>query len=718
MSVSYTRKEIQAFRRQCLHVQQELASLAAQAGSARQQVVRQVRILQQALARETLDAIPVEELNRQKSGLRIRNLEEAGYDTVGAVRKASMKQLEAVPGISAEGAGSLKETAARIEDEICRQTRIRINADQKTPEQTQLLQALYVCRRMQSVSRQAGSLHTQLRASLQQWAAAMEPAENSLGWLFLSSDRKQAAQQAAADFVRFLQGPQGRTFTELQKQAGQSVRLSDAEVWQDYSQHAAEVLSLLAALVPGCLAEEEENHGLPEELAGQVQAQELQTEGLKCTLRPYQKWGVKYILKQEKVLLGDEMGLGKTVEAIAAMVCLHNAGRTHFLVVCPASVLTNWCRETEKMSTLTAMPLHGDAREENLARWLQQGGVAVTTYESTGMFQLEEGFKIGMLVVDEAHYIKNAKAQRTQRVQELCTHTDRILFMTGTALENNVEEMVSLIRYLRPEIAGTVRGVKYLAAAPEFRKRIAGVYYRRRREDVLSELPDLIETPLWVSLGKEEKKIYITSVLKQKYTETRRVSWNVGNLDESAKAQALLKIIEDAEEDKRKILVFSFFLDTLAKIAAYLGSRCVGVINGSVPPQKRQELVDQFQNAPAGAVLAAQITAGGTGLNIQSASVVVICEPQFKPSSENQAISRAYRMGQTRNVEVFHLLAEHTVDERLMQVLEEKQKAFDAFADRSEAAEQGKGIDSQSFKQIVREEKKRIESEQADVPVS
>lgn len=139
-----------------------------------------------------------------------------------------------------------------------------------------------------------------------------------------------------------------------------------------------------------------------------------------------------------------------------------------------------------------------------------------------------------------------------------------------------------------------------------------------------------------------------------------------------------------------------------------LSTKCYGPINGSVPPQRRQEIIDEFDNAPSGSVLLAQIQSGGTGLNIQSASVVVICEPQFKPSTENQAISRAYRMGQARNVLVYRLLCENTVDEHITEILEQKQAFFDAFADKSVAAEQSVELDEKRFGQIIQEEIDRI----------
>ena len=247
-----------------------------------------------------------------------------------------------------------------------------------------------------------------------------------------------------------------------------------------------------------------------------------------------------------------------------------------------------------------------------------------------------------------------------------------------------------------------------MSAAPQFRNAIAPVYYRRKREDVLTELPDLIESKEWCSLTHNEEAAYEQAVLSKNYAEARRVSWNVDDLKDSSKAARLLELVNEAESDGRKVIVFSFFLDTIRKVTMLLGNRCTNPINGSVTPQRRQEIIDEFDKAPTGTVLVAQIQSGGTGLNIQSASVVILCEPQFKPSIENQAISRAYRMGQTRNVLVYRLLCENTVDEKIMSTLESKQAIFDAFADKSVAAMESRELDDRTFGNIIKEEIDRI----------
>ena len=188
----------------------------------------------------------------------------------------------------------------------------------------------------------------------------------------------------------------------------------------------------------------------------------------------------------------------------------------------------------------------------------------------------------------------------------------------------------------------------------------------------------------------------------------RQVSWDIAEIQKSSKALRLLDICERAKNEDRKVIVFSYFLSTIEKVKKLLGEKCFGPINGAVAPNRRQAIIDDFSRAQNGSVLVAQIQAGGTGLNIQSASVVVICEPQIKPSIESQAIARAYRMGQARNVLVFRLLCENCVDERITEILENKQMLFDNFADVSVAGQESIQITEKMSASIIESERKRL----------
>lgn len=655
-----------------------------------------------------LRGIPVEELNREKRGIKTKTLRDHHYCNMADLYVASVYQIASIKGISEDTAYTIKRMVKDFVEKTQNEVKIKLSADNRNAAATELVRAISIYRGSLNSIDGCKDLLFYNEEKVEEAIELLKPATNDFKWFFTSRNNKNRAIEAYDALIAMSEDAYFLHANHALFELDKNERMQGSAAWEDFQHNSVQFFTLLEEINPGLLGTDDAIYGLPEELAREIQDECLFPDGLLCSLRRYQEWGVKYILHQEKVLLGDEMGLGKTVQAIATMVSLKNTGATHFVVVCPASVVTNWCREITKHSLLRVTKVHGYGRTSALRSWVKTGGVAVTTYETTSYFELDEDFKFSLLVVDEAHYIKNSGARRTVNTVNLSKHADRLLFMTGTALENKVDEMIGLIELLQPNIARQIKNIAFMSSAPQFREKIAPVYYRRKREDVLTELPELIESKEWCSLSKEEEELYESAILEKRYSDARRVSWNVDDLKVSSKAKRLLEIVEQAEAEDRKVIVFSFFLDTIRKINLFLGDRCMNPINGSVTPQRRQEIIDEFDKAPAGSVLTAQIQSGGTGLNIQSASVVVICEPQFKPSIENQAISRAYRMGQSRNVLVYRLLCEDTIDEKITAMLEEKQAIFDAFADKSVAARESIELDEKTFGNIINEEIERI----------
>lgn len=634
-----------------------------------------------------LKGIPIEELGREKTGVRFKALRDYGYNTIADVYCATSYNLASVHGISEDTAYSIKRYARQYAEQVKTGTKIKLSVDDKNVEATKLITAICAYRQqIETISalEEIKRLHSYyVFRSIND----MQKIGNGVNWLFAQAEERQRLTESYQYLSQLINGDYSKKISDLVYSLNHPIYLTPAAAWDDFERNSISYFNILEDIVPGILGNDDGLYGLPEDLAREIQDECFFPDGLKCELRRYQEWGVKYILHQERVLLGDEMGLGKTIQAIASMVSLRNTGATHFMVVCPASVLPNWCKEIAEKSKLRVTKIHSQGRMNAFKEWMRTGGAAVTTFETTGYLKMEDDYRFDLMIVDEAHYIKNSEARRSINVKRIGEHAKRMLFMTGTALENKVDEMVSLIQILQPTIAAQLHSIAFMSSAPQFRQKVAPVYYRRKREDVLTELPDLIENKEWCMLSNTEEKLYEKTVLEKRYADIRRVSWNVDDLSQSCKAVRMKEIIEEAESEGRKIIVFSFFLDTMRKIREFLGDRCMSPINGSIPPQRRQEIIDEFDKAPAGAVLLAQIQSGGTGLNIQSASVVIICEPQLKPSIENQAISRAYRMGQARNVLVYRLLCENTIDERIMDMLAEKQAIFNAFADKSVSAD-------------------------------
>jgi len=423
---------------------------------------------------------------------------------------------------------------------------------------------------------------------------------------------------------------------------------------------------------------------VPSEIASAVHRHPLDTSLLTVSLRGYQAFGAKFALTQDQVIVGDEMGLGKTVEALAAIGHLHAQDATHSFVVCPASVVVNWTNEIRHKTRLRPHRLHGSEREQSFKTWRRTGGVAVTTYDSLRSLDPPADVTIALLVVDEAHYVKNPDAQRTRHVRRWIAAANRTLFLTGTSMENRVDEFKTLIGHLQPAVAQRVRTVDGLLGADRFRSLVAPVYLRRNQSDVLEELPPRIQTDDWVEFVADDFAAYRAAVASGNFMSMRRAAYVSGSPDTSAKLRRLVEIVEEAMSNDRKIVVFSFFRDVLATVGSALGDAVAGTITGSVTPAERQRLVDKFAQQAEPGVLVSQIEAGGVGLNLQAASVVILTEPQWKSTTEDQAVARCHRMGQARPVEVHRLLVPDSVDERMLEVLGRKAALFDEYVRKSE----------------------------------
>jgi SNF2 family DNA or RNA helicase len=224
-----------------------------------------------------------------------------------------------------------------------------------------------------------------------------------------------------------------------------------------------------------------------------------------------------------------------------------------------------------------------------------------------------------------------------------------------------------------------------------FRRAAAPVYLRRNQSDVLTELPELVQVEEWEQFGPVDGAAYREAVGQGNFMAMRRAAFAVENPRDSAKLVRLLEIAAEAMSNGRKVVVFSYFRDVLETVASALGRNTYGPVTGETSTVKRQQIVDSFTDARQPGVLVAQIEAGGIGLNIQAASVVVLCEPQVKPSIEAQAIARAHRMGQVRTVQVHRLLVEDSADARMLEMLDSKARLFDAYVRHSAVAEASPG---------------------------
>jgi SNF2 family DNA or RNA helicase len=345
----------------------------------------------------------------------------------------------------------------------------------------------------------------------------------------------------------------------------------------------------------------------------------------------------------------------------------------------------------------------------------------VTSYETFRSDDVDgalarRNLTVELLVVDEAHYIKNPGTGRSQATKEILPHAQRVCLMTGTPLENRIEEFHTLIGLLKPEVVPKLRlinaGFTRLGLERQrFHEAVAPVYLRRNQEDVLRELPEKIEKEEWVDLTPGDKEIYKTAVRAKNMMAMRR-SATLGKGDgRSAKLTRLGELFDEYRESEQKVLIFSFFLDVLEAVGNGLGAEAV--ITGDISPAQWLRIVDEFQKAPGFRLLPCQIQAGGVGLNLQAASVVILMEPQWKATAEDQAVARAHRMGQTRRVVVHRLLARNSVDERMLEILRGKREVFETYARDSLVKEaSAEATEARMANAIIEAELERIRKEE------
>jgi len=656
-----------------------------------------------ARAREAADQVRAAEMNgamrrldlealkkASPAPIRVRILEEHGFRNVyDVLHYTSQHPLSELDGLGESSARAIEQALLRLHAAVREDTPVRIDTKARHKRTAKLLQ----------------SLHT--------WDAVrrFEPTDDELA---LAKGVKQALTRRgpASALLTFANGSKGPTppataalFAGALERA--APELNDTDIWTDFLTHPAEYSAMLNEL--GFITEDEAKmHGdLPSEIVEAVRAKELRQEVLTASLRAYQSFGARFALVQEKVIIGDEMGLGKTIEALAVLAHLWEVGHSHFVVVCPAAVVSNWIREIHKHTALRATRWHGPDWERNrmVKSWRRSGGVAVTTYDLLSWAQNHlQDLDIGCAIFDEAHYIKNPRAQRSQAAVRLMAPIRYVVLMTGTPLENNVQEFRNLISYIRSDLA---------ASAPEylpsrFRRHVAPAYLRRNQEDVLTELPELVEVDEWLRFSHDDESRYMAAVEQGNFMLMRRTAMLS---PQSVKMERLLEVVAEARANGRRVMVFSYFRDVLSQVAARLIGQVFGPLTGSVPASERQTLIDRFSEAEHGAVLLAQIAVGGVGLNIQSASVVVICEPQLKPTMESQAIARAHRMGQANTVQVHRLLTEDSVDARILDILASKRALFNDFARDSVIAKEAPDAvdvsDAELARMVVAAERER-----------
>ena len=651
---------------------------------------------------EEVQQIPIKDLSKSFTRLPLQALEANHITTMYDLLKYNRRQLEALDGIGDETADKLMLALHRSTAAIKNQIHYRIDLEHLTDRDKEILHEIYFYLHTKENHAKLNAIYQETERGIQEAYDNSGLIQNFFGWIFSGRKKKQKFLTAVEDVRYFNQSSYAETIKQFYDNCTALKKVDFETILRDYKEHAIQYYTVIEKFAD-IEIKDDVDEDIDVSLLKQIQATPLLLESFHTELRHYQEFGTKYILHQKRVLLGDEMGLGKTIQAIATMNHLHHKGHRYFLVICPAGLLLNWKREIEKLTDMQAYMLHGTGISD-FEIWKSDGGIAIVNYEGLDKIIFEKDFPLDMVVVDEAHFVKNKEAQRTRNTVRMIEQAEYALYMTGTAIENNVDEMCYLIECLNPSIASEVKNMKYLAKADLFRKKIAPVYLRRKRVDVLMELPELTIHDEWCMMNEEEVISYRKAVESENFMAMRRVSW--GSLN-STKAERMVELCLQALGEGRKVVIFSYFLETLSFVTDLLLGKSLPVISGKLSLEKRQEILRQFDE-PVARVLPIQINVGGIGLNIQTAEIVILCEPQLKPSDEMQAISRVYRMGQINHVFVYRLLSADTIDEVLVKRLHEKQNIFNQFADESEISDQLEQLKEDDIQTLIQSERKKL----------
>lgn len=442
---------------------------------------------------------------------------------------------------------------------------------------------------------------------------------------------------------------------------------------------------------------------------------------LRKVLRNYQKTGFRWLKTLSAYgfggILADDMGLGKTLQVIALLLSYHEEAenRRPSIVICPSSLVLNWQSEINRFAPkLKVVCVSGDpsAREKAIDQ-ARLADVVITSYELMRRdAPLYQSLDFYYAVIDEAQNIKNHVTQNAKSVKTIKSQVR--LALTGTPVENNLSELWSIFDFLMPG---------YLFTYPRFRKRyeepivrdesktafeglkklVSPFILRRMKKDVLKELPEKTETIMYASMEGEQQRLYLANLLEMRHrlksddrlsesrieilamlTRLRQLCCDPSLVYDNYQAQSskgdlCMELVKNSIEGGHRVLIFSQFTTMLDRLANQLSLENIDydMLTGNTPVQQRLSLVNQF-NAGTTPVFLISLKAGGTGLNLTGADVVIHYDPWWNKSAQNQATDRVYRIGQTNKVQVYQLIMKDSIEERIMALQARKAALADA----------------------------------------
>ena len=460
---------------------------------------------------------------------------------------------------------------------------------------------------------------------------------------------------------------------------------------------------------------------------------------LKPVMRGYQKNGFLWLktLRENGFggILADDMGLGKTLQVISLLLMEQHEWKSgekpcrRSLIVCPASLIYNWKKEIERFAPeLSAVVIAGNVPErEAIVKSTKPGQILITSYDLLKRdVTLYKDMVFAIQTIDEAQYIKNAGTQAAKGVKQITAAFK--LALTGTPIENRLSELWSIFDYLMPGFLYTYQKFRTEIEIPimvnhdeekmeRLQKMIRPFILRRLKSDVLKDLPEKLEEHLFAKLEGEQRTLYDAHVsrLTQMLNKSSEAEFNSSKIqilaeltklrqlccdpallyenytDGSAKSDMCMELIGNAISSGHKVLLFSQFTTMLDRLAERLKEAGISyyMLTGAVNKEKRMQMVESFQKDDV-PVFCISLKAGGTGLNLTAADIVIHYDPWWNVAVQNQATDRAHRIGQQSVVTVYKLVSEGTIEEKIIAIQERKKEL-------AEQILEGDGMDSIRF---------------------
>ncbi|MEA2059392.1 MAG: SNF2-related protein [Thermodesulfobacteriota bacterium] len=464
------------------------------------------------------------------------------------------------------------------------------------------------------------------------------------------------------------------------------------------------------------------DHDLQEKQLSEMEGGALPDHPILPGLYPYQKKGVEFGLFKKGFLLGDEMGLGKTLQAIALAVLKKEVyGFSKVLIVTLASLKEQWKREIEKFSSESAVVVAGSPQQRENAYFNDTGFFKITNYEAVLRdVTVLTRFEPDIIILDEAQRIRNFSTKTADAVKRI--PKKHALVLTGTPLENKLEDIYSIVQFLDPYMLtplwqfaadhflisktkkSSIAGYRNLDL---LNKKLKRIVLRRKKEEVIEELPDEVVNNYYIDLSEEQHQIHggysrsLIPLMNKKFLtpmdlrkiqvlllRMRMVCDSTYLIDRSTQISPKLKELETIIDElviqnQRKMVIFSEWTTMTYLIARHLSNAEISFVelSGKVPVKRRQELIDAFTNNPDCRVFLST-DAGGTGLNLQAADCVVNFELPWNPAKMNQRIGRVSRIGQTSScINVINLIAKRSIEESILAGIQLKTDLFEGVFD-------------------------------------